>query len=107
MFYGCSGLVSLPCGFLPVTTLAQGCYLGMFTNCSGLTALPGNLLPATTLVNDCYVGTFFNCTNLASIGTINAAWFSARSSNKQEVMFGNCNKITSPIAYVDIPKGWK
>ena len=37
---------------LPATTLAEGCYYGMFSTCESLTTAPE--LPATTLANKCY-----------------------------------------------------
>jgi hypothetical protein len=48
---------------------------------------------------------FYNCTKLTNIGTINAAWFSGKLA--QEVMFGLCTKINTPIMYASIPTGWK
>lgn len=50
---------------LPATTLASGCYYGMFNECSGLTEAPE--LPAKTLVEGCYGFMFTGCSNLKSI----------------------------------------
>ena len=47
---------------LPATTLAEGCYRGMFKNCTNLVTTPE--LPATTLTNFCYSNMFNGCTSL-------------------------------------------
>ena len=47
---------------LPATTLAYGCYAGMFQGCTSLTQAP--VLPATTLADFCYYYMFENCTSL-------------------------------------------
>ena len=49
---------------LPATTLADGCYFGMFVSCTSLTTAP--TLPATTLVVDCYRLMFNGCTSLTT-----------------------------------------
>ena len=45
---------------LPATTLADGCYSGMFSGCTSLTQAPS--LPATTLADSCYAEMFRGCT---------------------------------------------
>jgi hypothetical protein len=50
---------------LPATTLAAGCYSGMFYGCEALTRAPE--LPATTLVDFCYESMFYNCSSLNNI----------------------------------------
>jgi hypothetical protein len=107
MFFGCTGLTSLPENLLPATTLTTGCYRYMFKSCTGLTTLPENLLPATTLVSVCYFHMFYNCTELTNIGNIDANWFSSKNSKQQAGMFTNDTKIATPITYADIPTGWK
>ena len=47
---------------LPATTLAYGCYAGMFQNCTSLTQAPE--LPAYDLADNCYSYMFQNCTSL-------------------------------------------
>ena len=47
---------------LPVTTLAEYCYYGMFQGCTGLTTAPE--LPATTLAKACYCNMFNYCSSL-------------------------------------------
>ena len=49
---------------LPATTLAYGCYAGMFQGCTSLTQAP--VLPAYDLANFCYYYMFENCTSLTS-----------------------------------------
>lgn len=50
---------------LPATTLAKGCYRGMFEECTGLTKAPE--LPATILADYCYEEMFKGCSNLTSV----------------------------------------
>ena len=47
---------------LPATTLAYGCYAGMFKDCASLTQAP--VLPAEYLADFCYYYMFENCTSL-------------------------------------------
>ena len=47
---------------LPATTLAYGCYAGMFQGCTSLTQAP--VLPAEYLADFCYYYMFENCTSL-------------------------------------------
>jgi len=47
---------------LPLTTLYNSCYQGMFDGCTSLTRAPE--LPALTLATFCYKEMFKNCTNL-------------------------------------------
>lgn len=62
MFRYCTSLTTVPSDYLPVTTLASGCYNEMFIGCSNLTTPPD--LPATALVSNCYTDMFKNCTKL-------------------------------------------
>lgn len=63
LFYGCTNLVKAP--ELPATILATSCYQAMFYQ-SGIINTP--ILPATIGVENCYRAMFMNCNNL-----INAA----------------------------------
>ena len=47
---------------LPATTLAYGCYAGMFQGCTSLTQAP--VLPAGDLIDSCYAYMFQGCTSL-------------------------------------------
>jgi hypothetical protein len=106
MFYGCTGLTAIPENLLPATTLANYCYYYMFYGCTGLTSLPADLLPATTLTQSCYQYMFYQCSQLTDIGTIDTAWFAARTP-AQSSMFRYDTAITTPITYANIPDGWK
>ena len=61
MFYGCSGLTTIPSS-LPATTLKSNCYYEMFRGCSKITTAP--VLPATTLVTNCYYRMFYSAAKL-------------------------------------------
>ena len=65
MFYGCTGLTSVPSDLLPATTLAEGCYETMFQGCTALANVPN--LPATTLSPRCYYNMFNGCTALTTL----------------------------------------
>ena len=63
MFYACPSLTTAPS--LPATTLATSCYNSMFHGCTSLTTAPS--LPATVLTLQCYQYMFYQCANLSSI----------------------------------------
>ena len=73
MFYGCSGLTSLPSNFnLPAGITTVGTYFArqMFYGCSGLTSLPSNFnLPTgiTTVGNYFAQQMFFGCSSLVFV----------------------------------------
>lgn len=50
---------------LPATTLADGCYWGMFSGCTNLTTAPD--LPATEMKKNCYKEMFYGCTKVSSV----------------------------------------
>jgi hypothetical protein len=87
-------------------TMGNYAFANMFFGCTGLTSIPAGPLPATTLVDRCYSGMSFGCTTPADVGNINAAWFSVRTPTQSQ-MFRNDTAITTPIAYADIPAAWK
>ena len=62
MFMNCTSLETLPSDFLPATTLANSCYMGMFQECPLLLQAPE--LPATNLARSCYYAMFHGCTSL-------------------------------------------
>ena len=68
MFGGCTNLVTAP--VLPATTLASNCYESMFVGCTNLTTAP--VLPATTLASGCYDSMFYGCTSLVTAPTLPA-----------------------------------
>ena len=55
-------VVNVSSNFLPATTLATNCYMGMFYGCTSLVQTPE--LPATTLADGCYNRMFYGCTSL-------------------------------------------
>lgn len=65
MFSYCDGLSAIPYYYLPVTTMEEGCYRGMFIQCHNLKDTP--LLPATDLAPSCYQNMFDNCQALQYI----------------------------------------
>ena len=60
MFMGCTSLTTTP--EIPATTLTEKCYMAMFHGCTSLETAP--YLPAITLVNSCYDSMFTGCTSL-------------------------------------------
>lgn len=64
MFYGCTGLTTVPSDLLPATTLTDRCYAYMFQGCSSLTTAP--LLQATSIPVSGYECMFRNCTSLTT-----------------------------------------
>ena len=78
---------------LPATTLAEGCYNGMFRGCSSLTTAPA--LPATTLAEDCYNGMFYGCTSLTTAPALPATTLAEHCYND---MFSGCTSLTTAPA---------
>ena len=94
LFLDCVGLVSAENLCLPATTLANGCYYGMFASCTSLTTVPR--LPATTLAYDCYDFMFGNCTSLTIVPkdllpatTLTPYCYAS--------MFSNCTSLTTAL----------
>ena len=94
MFGYCSSLTTIPSGLLPATTLAHSCYHSMFFFCSSLTTVPTDLLPATTLSICCYQFMFKSCMALASIpsGFLPATTLALGCYNQ---MFAYCTSLTT------------
>ena len=88
MFYKCASLTAAP--ELPATTLAIKCYQNMFRDCTSLTFAPE--LPATTLAANCYSGMFNGCTSLTSAPELPATTLAASCYND---MFGKCSLLMS------------
>lgn len=61
LFSDAIGLRHVEKGFLPATSLSDGCYEGMFFNSTIVTAPE---LPATTLASYCYAQMYQNCSSL-------------------------------------------
>ena len=94
MFHGCTGLTTIPSNLLPATTLARSCYQDMFSGCTSLTTVPDNLLPATTLANSCYAGMFYWCTGLTTIPS-NLLPATRLVDYCYQYMFQGCTSLTT------------
>lgn len=79
---------------LPKTSLADGCYYGMFVYCTGITTGPA--LPAATLKASCYREMFYGCTNLTAAPALTAATTYAAGCFAN--MFALCSKLVNPPA---------
>lgn len=90
IFDSCSRLISAENLVLPATTLAGGCYQGMFASCAGLTTPPA--LPATTLAGYCYESMFFNCRVLTTTPELPATTLADTCYMN---MFSICQRITN------------
>ena len=90
LFKDCTGLTKVKRSLLPSTTLAGGCYYGMFQGCTSLTTAPE--LPATTLTNYCYYGMFQGCTSLTTPPVLPATTV---AQHCYQQMFMNCTSLTS------------
>ena len=88
LFRECANLVSAENLVLPATTLAYGCYDGMFMYCSSLTTAPE--LPATTLADYCYYRMFDRCTSLTTAPELPATTL-AQGCYKE--MFQGCTNL--------------
>ena len=64
LFQDCTGLTSSKNLVLPVTTLTNYCYFGMFNGCISLETAPK--LPAITLAYGCYTYMFVGCISLVN-----------------------------------------
>ena len=113
LFIGNPCLINAENLILPATTLAEGCYSGMFNSCSSLTTAPA--LPATTLVNGCYSEMFVNCSKLNHITMLATGysndtdvslngWVVGVSSTGTFVKHPDMTSLT--IGVSGIPTGW-
>ena len=87
MFSDCYSLTKAPA--LPATTLASGCYTDMFSGCSSLTQAPS--LPATTLASGCYSNMFSSCKSLTKAPALPATTL---ASGCYAGMFSGCSSLT-------------
>ena len=90
MFNGCTSLTTAP--ELPATTLATHCYSDMFNGCTSLTTAP-SVLPATTLAYGCYYAMFNGCTSLITAPEILATSYSSYSGGDCNFMFSGCTSL--------------
>ena len=87
MFSGCTSLTIAP--ELPALNIAYECYYSMFAGCSSLTTPPE--LPATTLAEGCYHNMFGSCTSLTRTPELHATELARRCYSS---MFYNCTNLT-------------
>ena len=90
IFRECTNLVSAENLILPATTLAMGCYCGMFKDCTRLTTAPE--LPATTLTDYCYSNMFEGCKSLTTAPELPATTLKGSCYQR---MFLNCSSLTT------------
>ena len=120
LFLGDRHLVSIENLMLPATSLACGCYYGLFCYCSSLSSPTPELpaaemeedcymymyydcealfeaptLPATTLANYCYYGMFNDCTSLETAPALPATDLAYCCYGN---MFKNCTSLTTAPA---------
>ena len=93
-FYHNTGLTSAENLILPVTTLVQGCYEGMFEGCSNLTTGPATL-PATTMAESCYQSMFNECSSLETAPALPATTL---ADSCYAMMFAVCESLTTAPA---------
>lgn len=110
LFSGAIGLRHVEKGFLPATSLSDGCYEGMFFNSTIVTAPE---LPATTLASYCYETMYQNCSNLNYIKMLatDISAYKCLSDWVQEVAASgtfvkNPAMNSLPTGYSGIPSGW-
>ena len=82
-------LLSLPISELPAIELEELCYQYMYYACNSLTT--ASSLPATTLANQCYLGMFNSCTSLTSAPALPAVDL---ASHCYQNMFRDCTSLT-------------
>ena len=90
LFRYCTGLTSAENLLLPATTLASGCYEGMFYGCSSLTTAPE--LPATVLTYACYDSMFGRCTSLSTAPALSATTL---AQSCYRFIFNRCTSLTT------------
>lgn len=88
MFQGCSNLVSVPDNLLTDSSIPDSCFYDMFNGCSSLTTAPK--LPATTLGLNCYKGMFARCSNLVNVSPLPATILVSECYRN---MFYDCSKL--------------
>lgn len=93
LFKKCTNLVSAENLILPATTLANGCYSGMFQFCKSLTQIPE--LPAMTLTSECYSGMFQGCSSLTTAPALPATTLTRACYRS---MFNDCSSLTTAPA---------
>ena len=91
LFHSDKHLVSIENLMLPATTLAYGCYYGMFVWCSSI-ASPTPELPATELEESCYMYMYYNCEALPEAPELPATTLAPKCYYR---MFNECFALTT------------
>ena len=109
-FRYCSGLSSVPVGYLPSVNMAKWCYRGMFEE-TAITTAPD--LPATTLANECYRYMFYACKSLSSIrclatnpGGSTTPNFTGGGVAASGTFYKKAGVTSWPTGANGIPNGW-
>lgn len=93
MFEGCTGITTLPKGFLADSNLKESCYEEMFYGCTSLKATP-DLTAKTINVNNAYRGMFTNCTSLTT-AKLSLNEFGSSANHVCQDMFKGCSKLSN------------
>jgi 3-dehydroquinate dehydratase len=80
---------------LPASTLATGCYYGMFKNCTALINMP--TLPSVNVINICYSQMFSGCTSLKYITSLPA--INIKQGCYISMFYGCTTLTTAPVLY--------
>ena len=91
LFNGDTHLVSVENLVLPATTLAFGCYYGLFIGCSSLSSSVPEL-PATEMKERCYMFMYYNCTALTEAPVLPALTLAPWCYYR---MYNECTSLTS------------
>ncbi|MDO4801908.1 MAG: BspA family leucine-rich repeat surface protein, partial [Prevotellaceae bacterium] len=82
--------INTGCIFYNYSTLAQGCFSGMFANCVSLTSIDDGIFPTSSTVAECYKNMFKNCVTLQTAPKLNATTI---QTNSYESMFEGCVEL--------------
>lgn len=111
MFYGCTGLTSLPSGLLPATILAPNCYSNMFYGCTKITTAPDLLV--YKLVATCYSYMFYGCSKLnrvkmmaTDVNATNCLNNFITNVSGSGTFIYNINAPYITVSKLPIPSGW-
>ncbi|MCQ2113622.1 MAG: leucine-rich repeat domain-containing protein [Bacteroidaceae bacterium] len=84
--------INTGCIFYNYSTLAQGCFCGMFANCVSLVSIDDGIFPTSSSspVAECYKNMFKNCVALQTAPKLNATTI---QPNSYESMFEGCVEL--------------
>lgn len=98
VFYGCSGLTSIPAGLFSFgnhnVSGQSGMFGSAFQGCTGLVSIPENLFSRiTSSANGMFSGTFYSCTGLTSLPQHLFPNITTAADNMFKSMFHGCNHL--------------